>query len=244
MNSIYEFFGRMLTTFYSSTGSLVFSVAVFAAILKLLFMFVSNKYYRSPKMAEMLQPKIDKINKKYDKNPDKRGQAISELLLKNQYVTFGFIFYYILEMFIATMISLTMRTPALYITGAADAAVSFLFIPDMTIFTFNGIRSLWPDISALRYMALPAAAVLLQYFHDTYMSDRSLVERRWFDYIALGITLVASIALPQMFCVYWIVYMLISLVQILVNNKFIDVKLTEIKLPDENGKKTEKSGKK
>ena len=234
MSKIYSFFGRMVNTFYGSTGNITLAALMFVLMLKLLMIMVSNKYYKAPKMAEALNPKIKELDKKYAKNQEKRAKAVSELLLKNQYPTFGFILYYAFMMFIVFSVSMAVNTPMVYITEGAETAVNFLFVPDITKFTFRAIQEIFPDFNAVRYMAFPVVALVLQFSLDTYMSDNFLVERRWWDYVALGITLIACIALPAVFAVIWSAYEATNWIQVLlVNRKGAQVKLEELKLPDD-----------
>ncbi len=218
MDNIFGFFGTVLGVFYGGSESLVASCVLVCMIIKLLFVTMTNKYYDLPRITDELQPEIDQIQQKYRSSAEKRTKAISDLLAKRQYPFASFAVYYVMMMIIGVLISLTTHSPEKYIEAFdPEASRAFLFVPDVTQFTFLKLKEFWPDVSVLRYLAMPLLACVLQYLQDAYMSKKSLVSKKWFDIISLPVTFGAAISLPQTFSAFWIVYQLAHMLHIFTN---------------------------
>jgi len=191
-----------------------------------MFAPMTNSYYRIPKISEQLQPQLDEIDKKYGKNKEKRTKAISDLLVRNDYPFFAFVLYYVAVMAFAVLMSLCTHNASTYVTGFdPQASLRFLMIPDVTSFTYAEIKNSWPYINVLLYVILPAAAVVLQYLHSSYMMKKSLVDTSVIHYVMLAVTVVAVAILPATFSIFWIVYQLASMIQIYFNLKYKGFKI-------------------
>ena len=215
-----DFFGTIINVFYGPSKSLVQSCAILCLLVKVLFVTMTNKYYRLPKLSEELQPKIDEIDKKFRHDINKRNKAVSDLLVKSEYPFLANATYYVLMMVFTVLLCICAHDPAAHVEAFdPEASLKFLMIPDVTQYTYVYIKDTWPDIRVLLYILLPVLACGIQFGVSTYMSGKSLVNVRWFDFVSVAATLVACTLLPPIFSICWIVFEVASIIQILFNLK-------------------------
>ncbi len=75
-------FGYVIKFFYSLTGSYVLSLIVFSFITKIVLLPFGIKQQKSVLETRRIQPKIEKIQKKYKNNPQKAQQEINDLYMR------------------------------------------------------------------------------------------------------------------------------------------------------------------
>ena len=75
-------FGYVIKFFYGLTGSYVLSLIVFSFITKIVLLPFGIKQQKSVLETRRIQPKIEKIQKKYKNNPQKAQQEINDLYMK------------------------------------------------------------------------------------------------------------------------------------------------------------------
>ena len=71
---------------------------------------------------------------------------------------------------------------------------------------------------------------------DRYISDRFLVNKKPFDYVSLGITVVAMALLPAVFPIFWTTYELANIAHLFINSK-VKIKLKNFGIKEEDKSK-------
>lgn len=247
MSSVYKFFGNLIGLIYSNTSSLGLAVIMVCVLLKLLFITTTNKYYTVPVMSKAMEPLVDEIREKYRHNPEKQTKAVSEFLISYQYPVFSYIFYYLFMLALGALLCLSIHSPETYVTGfKAGASRAFLIVPDVTEFTFRALAKAWPEVDTIGYLIFPIVGCALQYFQDEYISRSYLINKTWFDYTSLAVTVAAMAVLPAAFAVFWSVYQLGNIIQIFVGTRKKNYELKKPNMPgdDEDDKKPAKPRKK
>ena len=213
MDKILGFFGTLLNVFYGSMQSLTLGCIMICLIIKLLFATTTKNYYNVPVVYNTLKPDIDEIDRKFRHNKEKRTKAVGEFLIARQYPVFSFIVYYVFMVLIGVLLSFAAHSPEKFIAAyEPGVGTSFLFIPDVTEFTFLAIKGSFPTPRAALYIVFPLLACVLQYLHDGYMSKYYFIDKTWFDYLSLALTVAACALLPAVFSVYWCVYQIANFI--------------------------------
>lgn len=219
MNTILGFFGRLISMFGGSSNNLAICCIMFCLLLKLVLSVVSNEYYQTPMIEKPLRAKIDEIESKYKHKPEEAEKAVGEFLVASHYPFFAFMLYYPAMLIIGILLALAVHSPEAYIPSyGSDTVLSFV-VPDITQYTFRGIQQYWPSTGILRYLLFPALGCTLQFLQDKYITDRFLVNKRWFDYVSLGVTVAAMAVLPAVFPIFWTAYELSNILHIFINTK-------------------------
>ena len=239
MDTILGFFGRLISMFGGSSNNLALCCIIFCLMLKLILSIVSNEYYQTPMIEKPLREKIDEIESKYKHKPEEAEKAVGEFLVSSHYPFFAFLFYYPVMLAVGALVSFAVHSPAQYVPAYnPDMAISFV-VPDITQYTFRGLQQYWPTTGILRYLLFPVLGCTLQFLQDKYITDRFLVNKRWFDYVSLGITVAAMAVLPAVFPIFWTAYELSNIIHIFINTKInINLKNFGIKSKDDKKKKS------
>lgn len=74
----------ILDLIYSLVGNYGVTIILFTLVIKLLILPLDFKQRKSMRKMQDIQPKIDEINKKYEKDPEKRSQKTMELYKKEK----------------------------------------------------------------------------------------------------------------------------------------------------------------
>ncbi|MGN1251234.1 MAG: YidC/Oxa1 family membrane protein insertase, partial [Candidatus Spyradocola sp.] len=74
----------ILNLIYGFVGNYGVSIILFTLVIKLILLPLDIKQRHSMRKMQDIQPKIDEINKKYEKDPEKRSQKTMELYKKEK----------------------------------------------------------------------------------------------------------------------------------------------------------------
>lgn len=74
----------ILDLIYSLVGNYGVTIILFTLVIKLLILPLDIKQRKSMRKMQDIQPKIDEINRKYEKDPEKRSQKTMELYKKEK----------------------------------------------------------------------------------------------------------------------------------------------------------------
>ena len=129
---------------YSVVGSYGLTIILFTLVIKLIILPLDIKQRNSMRRMQDIQPKIDAINKKYEKDPEKKSQKTMELYRKENVNPMGGCLPLLIQMPILFAMFAVMRhiageqAVAMYETAAAGAA----YVPE----GFLWITNIWqPD---------------------------------------------------------------------------------------------------
>ena len=134
----------ILDLIYSFVGSYGVSIILFTLVIKLIILPLDIKQRHSMRKMQDIQPKIDEINKKYEKDPEKRSQKTMELYKKEKVNPMGGCLPMLIQMPILFAMFAVMRHIAgeqtvLMVQQVADGAK---FVPE----GFLWISNIWqPD---------------------------------------------------------------------------------------------------
>ena len=142
---------------YGVVGSYGLTIILFTLVIKLIILPLDIKQRKSMRAMQEIQPKIDAINKKYEKDPEKKSQKTMELYKKEKVNPMGGCLPMLIQMPILFAMFAVMRhiggeqAVAMYETVAAGGTYvpeSFLWItniwqPD------NIVASIIPSLSEL-----------------------------------------------------------------------------------------------
>lgn len=84
MNIIITPLRWILDLIYSGVGSYGLTIILFTLVIKLIILPLDIKQRKSMRAMQDIQPKIDAINKKYEKDPEKKSQKTMELYKKEK----------------------------------------------------------------------------------------------------------------------------------------------------------------
>ena len=125
-------------------GNYGVAIILFTLVIKLIILPLDIKQRHSMRKMQDIQPKIDEINKKYEKDPEKRSQKTMELYKKEKVNPMGGCLPMLIQMPILFAMFAVMRHIAgeqtvLMVQSVADGAQ---FVPE----SFLWIRNIWqPD---------------------------------------------------------------------------------------------------
>jgi len=129
---------------YSVVGNYGLTIVLFTLVIKLIILPLDIKQRKSMRAMQDLQPKIDAINKKYEKDPEKKSQKTMELYKKEKVNPMGGCLPLLIQMPILFAMFAVMRhiggeqVVAMYETAAAGGT----FVPE----SFRWIKNIWqPD---------------------------------------------------------------------------------------------------
>lgn len=157
MNIIITPLRWIMDMIYSVVGNYGLTIILFTLVIKLIILPLDIKQRKSMRAMQDLQPKIDAINKKYEKDPEKKSQKTMELYRKEKVNPMGGCLPMLIQMPVLFAMFAVMRhiggeqAVAMYETVAAGGTYmpeSFLWItniwqPD------NIIASVIPSLSDL-----------------------------------------------------------------------------------------------
>lgn len=83
MSQISYFFGYILKFFYDMTANYALSIVLFTILTKLILLPLTVSQMRSMSAMKLIQPEIDKINKKYKSDRQKQSEMLSKLYKEN-----------------------------------------------------------------------------------------------------------------------------------------------------------------
>ncbi len=239
MSSVLSFVGNLISMFYGEGKNLALCCIMLCLFLKLVFAITSNSYYQTPMVKDVLREKLDEIEDKYKHKPEQANKAIGEFLVSSHYPFFAFMFYYPAMLAVGALIAFAVHSPAEYIRVYEPATVTSFIVPDITEFTFRAIQQAWPGTGILNYLFFPVLGCTLQFLQDRYISDRFLVNKKTFDYISLGITVVAMALLPAVFPIIWTAYELANIVHLFINSQ-IKINLKNFGIKEDKSKRKSK----
>ncbi len=227
MDVIFKFFGTMLGVFMGGDASMGVACIMMCLIIKVIFAATTNKYYSIPLITEQLRPQVDEIYDKYRHNRERGTKEVSKFLISKQYPLFSFIAYYVAMLIMGALIAFAAHTPEKYIMGYVETSRSFLFVSDVSEYTFKLISTEYPNISLLFYLVFPVGACGLHYLINQFITDHYLVNKELFDIISTLVTAAACILLPQIFSIFWCAYEISNIVHLLLNKNRKNLKIKE-----------------
>lgn len=134
----------ILDAIYSVVGSYGVTIILFTLVIKLIILPLDIKQRHSMRKMQDIQPKIDEINKKYEKDPEKRSAKTMELYKKEKVNPLGGCLPMLIQMPILFAMFAVMR----HIAGeetvrmVQDVTNGVPFVPE----SFLWIRNIWqPD---------------------------------------------------------------------------------------------------
>ncbi|MBR4949904.1 MAG: membrane protein insertase YidC [Clostridia bacterium] len=123
LNLIATPFGYVIKFLYGLTGSYVLSLIVFSFITKIVMLPFGIKQQKSVLETRRLQPKIEKIKKKYSNNPQKAQQEINDLYMKEGVNPMGGCGPLLIQMPIIMGIYQVARRPLSFINNISTATL-------------------------------------------------------------------------------------------------------------------------
>lgn len=134
----------ILDMIYGVVGNYGLTIILFTLVIKLIILPLDFKQRKSMRAMQDLQPKIDAINKKYEKDPEKKSQKTMELYKKEKVNPMGGCLPMLIQMPVLFAMFAVMRhiggeqAVAMYETVAAGGT----FVPE----SFLWITNIWqPD---------------------------------------------------------------------------------------------------
>ena len=79
MNFIITPLRWIIDLLYSWVGSYSIAIILFTLVVKLILLPLDIKQRHSMRKMQLIQPKVDEINKKYEKDPEKRSAKTMEV---------------------------------------------------------------------------------------------------------------------------------------------------------------------
>ena len=144
MNIIITPLRWIMDMIYGVVGNYGLTIVLFTLVIKLIILPLDIKQRKSMRAMQDLQPKIDAINKKYEKDPEKKSQKTMELYKKEKVNPMGGCLPLLIQMPILFAMFAVMRhiggeqVVAMYETAAAGGT----FVPE----SFLWIKNIWqPD---------------------------------------------------------------------------------------------------
>lgn len=236
MNKILEFFANFIDGL-SMSENYVLNIVVIALFMKLILLVPSNRYFKSIKIGEHIQPMIDKIREKHKKRPEKANEEISTLLMQSGFSLVGGFSLFIIYAVIGVIISFVFANPYVYLHNASESALTFMGINVSKSAYQLFLYSENLDMYALMSLVLVVIAIGLQYLVDTLMGKKMIVDQSLFRKISLFLIIVGSILLSESFVVYWIVIKLMDLMHYFYTVKFVKVSEAQVNSTIESNKR-------
>ena len=160
-------FTWLLQLFYDLTGSYGFALILFAVVVKLILFPFSLKGKKSMIQMNMLQGKMQQIQRKYANDKQRQNLEIQKLYEKEKVNPMGGCLWSLLPIFILLPLYAIVRQPLKYLMGLTEDQITQL-IEVLNTFTQTAI-----DPSSNVYFQLTASNVLYQNF-DAVVSDPSM----------------------------------------------------------------------
>ena len=160
-------FTWLLQLFYDLTGSYGFALILFAVVVKLILFPFSLKGKKSMIQMNMLQGKMQQIQRKYANDKQRQNLEIQKLYEKEKVNPMGGCLWSLLPIFILLPLYAIVRQPLKYLMGLTEDQITQL-IEVLNTFTQTAI-----DPSSNVYFQLTASNVLYQNF-DAVVSDPSV----------------------------------------------------------------------
>lgn len=166
----------ILDAIYSVVGSYGVTIILFTLVIKLIILPLDIKQRHSMRKMQDIQPKIDEINKKYEKDPEKRSAKTMELYKKEKVNPLGGCLPMLIQMPILFAMFAVMR----HIAGeetvrmVQDVTNGVPFAPE----SFLWIRNIWqPDnIMATVIPSLTEAAANLSTVAGNELLSADIIE--------------------------------------------------------------------
>ena len=160
-------FSWLLQFFYDLTGGYGFALLLFAVVVKLILFPFSLKGKKSMIQMNMLQGKMQQIQRKYANDKQRQNLEIQKLYEKEKVNPMGGCLWSLLPIFILLPLYAIVRQPLKYLMGLTEDQITQL-IEVLNTFTQTAI-----DPSSNVYFQLTASNVLYQNF-DAVVSDPSV----------------------------------------------------------------------
>lgn len=172
MNVLLVPFRWLLDLIYSGVGSYWLAIILYTLVIKLILMPLSYKQRKSMRRMSDLKPKIDAINAKYEKDPEKKSMKTMELYKKEKVSPFSGCLPLLIQFPILIAMFAVMRniadeqTVSMFLNVLKNGAEAFQ--PD----SFLWISNIWqpdnimatviPTIDTIRIAAVEGNAILSQ----------------------------------------------------------------------------------
>ena len=160
-------FSWLLQFFYDLTGGYGFALLLFAVVVKLILFPFSLKGKKSMIQMNMLQGKMQQIQRKYPNDRERQNLELQRLYEKEKVSPMGGCLWSLLPIFILLPLYAIVRQPLKYLMGLTEDQITQL-IEVLNTFTQTAI-----DPSSNVYFQLTASNVLYQNF-DAVVSDPSV----------------------------------------------------------------------
>ncbi|MDD3244463.1 MAG: YidC/Oxa1 family membrane protein insertase [Eubacteriales bacterium] len=144
MNFIITPLRWIIDLIYSGVGSYAVAIILFTLIVKLILLPLDIKQRHSMRKMQDIQPQIEALNKKYEKDPEKKSQKTMELYKKNKVNPMGGCLPMLIQMPILFAMFAVMRHVAgeQIVTMYQTVAAGGTYVPE----SFLWIHNIWqPD---------------------------------------------------------------------------------------------------
>lgn len=236
MNKLLSFFATFIDGL-SGGGNYILTAVIMAFFMKLILLVPSNRYFKSMKIGEYVQPMVDKIREKHKKKPEKANEEISTLLMQSGISLAGGFSLFIINGVICVILSFVFAEPYLYLTNASDATLAFAGInvakSALQLFLYG--ESL--DLYAMMALVLVIVCVSLQYYTDKLMEKKLIVDQSTLNKISLGLTAVGAVFLNEGAVVFWIALKIMDLLHYFYTIKFVKVTEEQVSRTIDSNKK-------
>ncbi|QSX09144.1 YidC/Oxa1 family membrane protein insertase [Alkalibacter rhizosphaerae] len=229
MDSILNFFGMVLLSVYNVFQPFALTIVMYAVLIRILFIVVFTKYFANIKLGPALQPEIDKMNKKFKNNPERRNQELPALLISKGYSLVGNIVNFVIHALFGLGLSLTLLQADKFLTISSETIPMMLFNLPLNLspadVMFSGV---YPSNYFLYAAVFFLTATGLHAYIDKIMEKRSLLDTKKPDTVILLLVTIGCFVLPLGFSIFWFIVKTLDLVHIMLVDKFYKVNLDKI----------------
>lgn len=221
---LYEPLLNLLVFFYNIIPGhdLGVAIIILTVVIKLLLFPLSRKGVKAQKSLQIVQPKIEAIKKKYAHDKEKQTQVIMNFYKENKVNPFSSCLPLLVQLPILIAVFQVFRVG---LTSVELPIYSFIYNPgSLNVMSFNFLNLAEPSI----FLAVVTA--ILQYFQTKLMSvdkppekfvkqggakDENMMSmmNKQMKYMMPAITLFIGMTLPSGLMLYWLVSVLISILE-------------------------------
>lgn len=137
MSQISYFFGHILEFFYNMTSNYALSIVLFTILTKIILLPLTISQMRSMSAMKLIQPEIDKINKKYKNDRQKQSELLSKLYKDNNINPAAGCLPLLIQLPILTAMYSVIREPIKYVFANNEALyktadIGFFWVKHLT----------------------------------------------------------------------------------------------------------------
>ena len=243
MSFLYNIFGLALRWIYDITANYGFSIVLFAFFAKVITIPLSYMQHKSTQMLKAVTPLQNQIQKKFAHDKTRANEEIQKLYKTLNYKPLTSCLPMLIQMPIIIGLFGVLRNPELYSFSAEEYSLvnkAFLWIADMTVSPLDLYKTAI-DAAFFKSLIIPIVSVGLTFYSQKQSQTGASQESNKMMMIVMnGLIAYMSFTFNQGLAIYWTVNTALSIVQTLLMNKFVHIKIPEITI--KTRKKNSKGG--